>query len=707
MTGSTTGARPPSTNMSKKKRRKMKQMEGLLVVSRQELDDHHKPRSVKAKKVHVLLQPQQLQLAYSAQEDQEMRDVLGRIDLIDSKLEQTPDGFIVYGATHGKKFHLHDKDKATIDAWFYAVYASITELVRTPIDVSTNELSTLQFAAVLSGSHRDEASDAVEYELSCQLVVPSRSLDEPSIRWKVWRTAAEIQAFDDELRRIPVAASIVRDVVFPRDRKRDSLFGGLRKKSVQEVKEQQLAIYIQRLFSFSDLDLAADPTTRAAIRHFLRFNHFFELSCERSEDNNAEYSIPDSTSSFEAHHSMEAPAFHGSGDQHFHDEASQLFPSASSVEPLSQAALQPPFSEPTHSISRSASLQFDEEYEEISDVEPETDPAAAKKLHKQVIRTVREIFAGDEDRVRDFQDQTKDFGRDRSDVREYCAFLHGALGAKQCCAILPMMARLLLDEEKRRALLEARSAIIRKAVRRNRRRSKQFSESVVLQQQRRQATEYHETFSAPMKTRPKSDSLSVLMSQSSLSGHRFEPQHRSSMIEPRSVSSFETHASSGQKPNGGDEYGRKSLPDVRRKLDSRKSITLFGEPLHNETIEEENPASWDSDDVSNTESSEPQQHEPVATDAVKSLPPVFRRINSNPWLQQPRSAPSTDLPAYGQRASSTGRDPYREVDQFGHSVHTVEDHDSSRDHQPAAADSAENPVLARLRKQGAVNFMLR
>jgi hypothetical protein len=73
-------ARPPSsTGVGKKKRRRMKQMEGLLLMSRPKLDDaalaamarntddQLKPRVVKPKKVHVMLQPQQLQLTYSAQ----------------------------------------------------------------------------------------------------------------------------------------------------------------------------------------------------------------------------------------------------------------------------------------------------------------------------------------------------------------------------------------------------------------------------------------------------------------------------------------------------------------------------------------------------------------------------------------------------------------------------------------------------------------
>jgi hypothetical protein len=39
-------------------------------------------------------------------------------------------------------------------------------------------------------------------------------------------------------------------IAFPRDRKRDSLFGGIRKKSLQELKEQQLALYVEQVGLF-------------------------------------------------------------------------------------------------------------------------------------------------------------------------------------------------------------------------------------------------------------------------------------------------------------------------------------------------------------------------------------------------------------------------------------------------------------------------
>lgn len=36
-----------------------------------------------------------------------------------------------------------------------------------------------------------------EFELSCQMMLPNRSMDKPSIKWKVWKSRAQLQAFDE------------------------------------------------------------------------------------------------------------------------------------------------------------------------------------------------------------------------------------------------------------------------------------------------------------------------------------------------------------------------------------------------------------------------------------------------------------------------------------------------------------------------------
>ncbi|RLN97392.1 hypothetical protein BBJ28_00008818 [Nothophytophthora sp. Chile5] len=113
-------------------RRKMKQMQGLLMLSRLDEAAHQsgKTRHAKPQRVTVVLQPQLLELAYSAL----------------------------------------DKDKATTDAWFFAVYTAITEYERLPIDAS--EDVGHKFSAVLTSSLRDEATEVVvsvcclSYEIS-------------------------------------------------------------------------------------------------------------------------------------------------------------------------------------------------------------------------------------------------------------------------------------------------------------------------------------------------------------------------------------------------------------------------------------------------------------------------------------------------------------------------------------------------------------
>ncbi|RLN48954.1 hypothetical protein BBJ29_005665 [Phytophthora kernoviae] len=224
--------------------RRMKQMKGLLLLSRLDGQQSGKTRLNKPQRVTVVLQPQLLELAYSSLADQDMLKPLGRIDLREAKLEQVPDGFVIYEAGSGtRKFKLQDKDKATTDAWFFAVYTAITEYERLPI--SASEDVGHKFSAVLTSSLRDDHTETVEFELSCQLVLPARPIDKPSIKWKAWKTYSELQTFDDELR--VSFGSHMKQIAFPRDRKRDSLFGGMRKKSLQDLKEQQLALYVEQV----------------------------------------------------------------------------------------------------------------------------------------------------------------------------------------------------------------------------------------------------------------------------------------------------------------------------------------------------------------------------------------------------------------------------------------------------------------------------
>jgi len=58
-----------------------------------------------------------------------------------------------------QKVKLQDKDKATTDAWFFAVYTTISEFERMPIMAS--EDVGHKFSAVVSSSLRDEATETM------------------------------------------------------------------------------------------------------------------------------------------------------------------------------------------------------------------------------------------------------------------------------------------------------------------------------------------------------------------------------------------------------------------------------------------------------------------------------------------------------------------------------------------------------------------
>ena len=124
-----------------------------------------------------------------------MNQVLGRIDLHDAQLEQTADGFVIHDDDKGKVFKLYDRDQATLDAWFFAVYAAIAEFER--VQVETLPGDEEKITAAITSSFKDEVSDTVEFELTCDLQVSSRSPATPSIQWKVWKTADELHAFDE------------------------------------------------------------------------------------------------------------------------------------------------------------------------------------------------------------------------------------------------------------------------------------------------------------------------------------------------------------------------------------------------------------------------------------------------------------------------------------------------------------------------------
>ncbi|CAH0473380.1 unnamed protein product [Peronospora belbahrii] len=588
------------TNSKKSGSRRLKQMQGLLLLSRLDCTPARRHLKLKPQRMMVLLQPQLLQLTYSSLADQDMLQPLGRIDLRDAKLEQVPDGFIIYEAGKGlhKKLKLQDKDKATTDAWFFAVYTAITEYER--LSISSSEDVGHKFSAVLSSRMRDEHTETVEFELSCQLLLPTRPIDKPSIKWKVWKTFSEFHVFDDELR-VSYGAHM-KQITLPRDRKRDSLFGGMRKKSLQELKEQQLALYVEQVFQMPVISSA--PILVDKIKHFLGFDSFFKIvassSSDSDENSNKLSELPTSANlQSESCLSIFADAVEVS-------EVSQP-PKSNDSQGLSQPAAEPMSSEshassgrypstkfagvPPASLIKKRSTALGYDSEEFVDVIPETDPKAAKKLHKKIIQTVCELVANDEERVRDFQDQTKDFGREKTSAMEYCAFLLGAVGAQECCKLIQEMARLLPNEEKREELMQARAAIWRRTHRRHRRRSKQFSESIVMEKEKREQ-QLVEVVSS--RTRTKSESCSTLNWDS----ERVRPltiSRRNSMAEKRIPATDSGFYARSNKSVPASPAPR-GLADPRRHLNRRASFnTFFGETLQTGPIEEENPADNESD----------------------------------------------------------------------------------------------------------------
>ncbi|CAI5712380.1 unnamed protein product [Peronospora effusa] len=590
------------TTTKKSGHRRLKQMQGLLLLSRLDDTPARRQSKLKPQRVAVLLQPQLLQLAYSSLADQDMLQPLGRIDLRDAKLEQVPDGFIIYETGNGlhKKLKLQDKDKAITDAWFFAVYTAITEFERLPI-FSTSKDVGHKFSAVLTSSMRDEHTEMVEFELSCQLMLPTRPIDKPSIKWKVWKTFAELQAFDDELR-VSFGAQMTQ-IALPRDRKRHLLFGGMRKKSLQELKEQQLALYVEQVFQMPAI--SSEPVLVGKIRHFLGFDSFFEIvASPLSESDGIDNELSETPASANRQSDSCLSIFADAGEANPISEP----PLSSESQGLSQAAAEPVSSEsdapssqytstehvgmPPALLIRKSSVVLGDEDEVFMDVIPETDPKAAKKLHKKIIQTVLELVANDEERVQDFQDQTKDFGRGKMSAMEYCAFLLGAVGAQECCKLIQEMARLLPDEEKRDELMQARAAIWRRTYRRHRRRSKQISESVVMEKQK---GEQQLVESEPSKMRAKSESLNTLNWESERIRSLPLPR-RNSVAEksmPANDSVFHVQSSKSVLSNS---TPRVVLADPRRHLNRRASFnTFFGETLQTNPIKEENPAENESD----------------------------------------------------------------------------------------------------------------
>lgn len=272
---------------------------------------------------------------------------------------------------------------------------------------------------------------------------------------------------------------------------------------------------------------------------------------------------------------------------------------------------------------------------------------------------------------------------------EYCAFLLGAFGAKECCQLIPLMARLLPDDEKRNELMDGRSSIWRRTIRRNRRRSKQFSESVAFQQQRNEVVHEHVVH----KTRPKSESLSALQWHHERDLHHVLPS-RNSMVETTAPSSLSSSGGNQMESDSGPPSYKKPLLDPRRKLQHRSSFHHFVEPA-SDPIQEENSMSYDSDENSENQTPEPS--------AIRVLPSLERKssLGGNRWSRHSHNRLSNADSADERHSAEYDEDNSAVDHRYPRSSVKAEFEAS----QPAPVE--ENPVLARLRKQGAINFMMR
>ncbi|TDH70874.1 uncharacterized protein CCR75_003730 [Bremia lactucae] len=738
-------------------RRRMKQMQGLLLLAR--LDEfparRHHVEKIKLQRVTVMLQPQMLQLTYSSLADQNMLCPLGRMDLHGARLEQVLDGFVIYeaGNTLCKKIKLTDKEKATTDAWFLAIYTAITEHERIPI--SKSEYTGHKFSAMLTSSLRDGHTKEMEFEISAQLLLHARPVDKPSISWKVWKTWSELQSFNDELR-VSYGAHMAH-IIFPRNRKRDSLFGDFRKKSLQEIKQQQLALFIEQVFQMPEI--STQPLFIEKLKEFLGFDSFFEIV---NNENGQKYS--NATASADPLHNSPLSIFAATElyKKPLDNELQGISLAAAesvksnSDENFSQYCDNTDLDRTSPSLLRKFSFAASEEEEEnFVSVIPETESKAMKKLHKKIVQTVRELVSYEEERVQEFQDQTKDFGRNKLSAMEYCAFLHGALGAQESCKLIPEMARLLPGELKRKELMEARAVIWRRTCGRQRRRSKQISESGVFIKHREAQKQFDHVHS---RMRPKSDGFSTV----TLDSERVEPiklPERSLMAKTRLIPAIDSENELDRQLNHTlpviPSY-RAQLADPRRHLNRRASFnSMFGETLRTTSIKEEHPEDSDAVNEDSEESILDQSRnlskEPlsacrmsVMSEKVLSGPSVSKHRNSSSHEDEYYDSTEDDDENHLSGHSYSNRNRQgsgsREIQvvkgksrNFGNSQSQLvfaESDDSHSDGEQGIshtrfrrsqrrasrkfdvddkmgpANEEENPVLARLKKQGAVNFMM-
>ncbi|CCI42523.1 unnamed protein product [Albugo candida] len=415
-------------------------MRGIVTLQRGDLQN----------RVFLELRHADKQLLYASSEDQRMKQLLGRVSLKQAQLEQVTDGLVIHEAkrpdtTSARKFILKSTDTTTLDAWFYAIYSAITDDYRIKLPIHKK---LIQMKIRVTSSLRDEQSDQIEFELSCDFLWSHKAEDnkflsrEKSVwiqhEWTVWKSQSELQTLHRTLQ--SMLQSSMKHLVFPRERRRDVIFfRGLRKRFLQELKEQQMGLYFDQLTALSIV--CADPQIAEILKQSLNFDIFFDQVDDLANQEKLlstvkdELKSPDRVLTMDQQDARVAIAS-DENDVPQADTKTCAWPIVSSPD----SRIQP--------LGRYENVLYEENLE------------CREKIQAEIVQLVR---ANQKGRIEEFHHTTREFGRGKIQASEMAAYLHGLLGAENCFEIILEMAKLLPDEEKREKLLQARESIRKRA----------------------------------------------------------------------------------------------------------------------------------------------------------------------------------------------------------------------------------------------------
>nr|CCA20485.1 conserved hypothetical protein [Albugo laibachii Nc14] len=438
----------------------VKQMRGIATLQRGDLQNQ----------VFLELRHADKQLLYAAFNDQRMKQLLGRVNLNKAQLEQFTDGLIIHEAkrldtTSARKFILKSTDATTLDAWFDAIYSAITNDYRIKLPVHKK---LMQMNIRVTRSLRDEQSDKIEFELSCEFLWSYKGADKSSEtmgksvwmqhEWKVWKTQTELHTLHRRLQ--TMLQSSIKHLIFPRERRRDLIFfRGLRKRFLQELKEQQMGLYFDQLTALSTV--CADPQVVEIFKQSLDFDTYFEQVDVIGSRENLLLRVEEDVSE----------------KQEDSQDSSPVNVYARQSEADAQTCASPAASVPDFQIEQLA------RNDSVPEVMFEQNLDDRNKVQADIVEGVRACVSYQEDRVEEFHHMTREFGRGKLQASEIAAYLYGLLGGEKCCQIMLEMAKLLPDERKREQLLEARQVAQKRAYRQNK--SRQARDQLNKQRTRR------------------------------------------------------------------------------------------------------------------------------------------------------------------------------------------------------------------------------